>query len=226
MPRQEYQRRLAQLRTDVVGMADLVLDRYELALRAYEEDDPGLAERVITGDADVNDRYLELEGDCIELLALQQPVAGDLRFIAASFKVITDLERVADLATNFAHYSRTAEGAPHESVSLRQLADDAGEMVRDAVAAYEAEDVEACREVAFRDDELDDACEAASERILSKLVRRDDISGTDEEPIETVLEDASTALLTIRDIERVGDHAVNVAARTLYMVETDDELLY
>lgn len=224
MPRQEYQRRLAQLRTDVVGMADLVLDRYELALRAYVEDDPELAERVITGDADVNDRYLELEGDCIELLALQQPVAGDLRFIAASFKVITDLERVADLATNLADYSRTAEGALYESVSLRQLADDAGEMVRDAVAAYEAEDVAACREVASRDDELDAACEAASERVLSRLVQSEDVRGV--EGAAGTIEEVSTALLTIRDVERVGDHAVNVAARTLYMVENSDALLY
>ena len=214
---------------DVIGMADLVLDRYELALRAHERNDPELAETVIAGDDDVNELYLGLENDCIELLALQQPVAGDLRFVTASFKIITDLERVGDLATNLARYSRTAGGQLHEGVPLRQLADDAGVMVRDAVDAYETEDVEACREIARRDDELDTACEAGSERVLSRLVQchdSRDARAADGELLEETIDEVSTALLTIRDVERVGDHAVNVAARTLYMVENDDELLY
>ncbi|UWG51715.1 Phosphate uptake regulator [Halalkaliarchaeum sp. AArc-CO] len=226
MPRQEYQKQLAELRTDVIGMADLVLDRYELALQAYEKEDPVLAEAVIDGDDDVNDLYLDLERDRIELLALQQPVAGDLRFVAASFKIITDLERVADLATNLARYSCTAEGQLHQEVTLRQLADDAGEMVHDAVEAYEAEDVAACLEIARRDDSLDAACEAATERVLSRLVQSDQVRGDDDGALKTTIEGVSTALLTIRDLERVGDHAVNIAARSLYMIQNDDELLY
>ncbi|MEF8780679.1 MAG: phosphate signaling complex protein PhoU [Haloferacaceae archaeon] len=224
MPREKYQERLAQLRTDVVEMATLVLDRYELAIRAYEESDDSLAAEVVDGDDDVNELYLELEGDCIELLALQQPVAADLRFVAASFKILTDLERIADLATNLAGYARDGGGEFRQEVSLGKLADAAGEMVRDAVEAYESGDVDACREVVRRDDELDAACGAASDRVLTALIEGE--ACEDGTLPGNVLEGVSTALLTIRDVERVGDHAVNVAARTLYMVENDDELIY
>ena len=102
MSRTEYRRQLDGLRADVLEMSELVRERLRWSLDAYETKDDDLAERVITGDHEVNELYLELEGDCIELLALQQPVAGDLRFIASSFKIITDLERIGDLAVNLA----------------------------------------------------------------------------------------------------------------------------
>lgn len=224
MPRDDYQAQLDALRENVSDMADLVLERYEAALVAVETGDDELAEAVITGDHEVNQRYLDLEGDCIDLLALQQPVASDLRFIAASFKIITDLERVADLATNLARYSRTLKGELHPAVSLRTLADTAGEMVGEAIAAYETSDPDACREIAARDEELDRACEQAGERIVKELIE-DTTQATDAEA-EQILEGVSTALLTIRDLERVGDHAVNISARSLYMIENDDELIY
>ncbi|UHH14634.1 hypothetical protein LT972_06440 [Halobacterium litoreum] len=102
MPREEYQAELDDLRASVVEMGDLVCDRLDDALAAYEANDEAVARGVVDGDDAVNDRYLELEGDCVDLLALQQPVASDLRFVAASFKISTDLERVGDHAVNVA----------------------------------------------------------------------------------------------------------------------------
>lgn len=233
MPREGYQTQLDELRADVVAMGELVLDRYDTALEALETGDPDLAEQVIEGDHDVNEIYLDLESECTELLALQQPVAGDLRLVAASFKIITDLERVGDLATNLASYGRPDEGGTGGPVDLQGPAGVAGMMVSDALDAYEAGDPVACRRIAARDDDLDRTCEHAADDVVRSLLDRHDggtrwcdVDGRDDEPLGTALDDVSRALLTIRDVERVGDHAVNIAARTLYMLENDPELIY
>ena len=109
MPREGYQEKLQSLREDVLYMSELVMERLRMGLDALKQKDEDLAWEVIEGDHEINEMYLELEGDCVDLLALQQPVAGDLRFIAASFKIITDLERIGDLATNLGDYSLDAQ---------------------------------------------------------------------------------------------------------------------
>ena len=232
MPRENYQRRLDELRDELVDMGDLVLERYDAAIEAAETGDDELAREVIEGDHEVNERYLAIEDDCTELLALQQPVSGDLRLITASFKISTDLERVADLATNLAGYGGS-EGGLHPAVDFRELATIAGGMVADAVAAYEAGDPDACRAIAARDDDLDERCRRASEAVVRDLLQadraqaaRDGTAERDPDQLADALDDVSRALLAIRDLERVGDHAVNIAARALYMTENDDELIY
>jgi phosphate transport system protein len=207
-------------------MSEVVLERFRLGLDALEQKDDDLAMEVIEGDAEINQMYLDLEQDCIDLLALQQPVAGDLRFIAASFKIITDLERVADLATNLGEYSLDADRDVFPEVDIRGIADLTLEMIEDAMAGYADESADICYEIAERDDEIDRLCEKASEAVVRDLIEREVGDGFDDEDIEALMNDVSRLLLTIRDLERVGDHAVNIAARTLYMVENDDELIY
>jgi len=224
MPREGYQEQLAQVREDVLYMSEVVLERLRMGLDALEAKDEDLAWEVIEGDHEVNELYLNLERDCIDLLALQQPVAGDLRFVAASFKIITDLERIGDLATNLGDYTKDAEHDVFPDVDVQEIGDLTIEMVEDAMDAYAAEDVEACYEIADRDDEVDEMCERASEIVVRDLIEREGV-GTEEE-VQQTMQDVYRLLLTIRDLERVGDHAVNIAARTLYMVENDDDLLY
>ncbi|QPV65090.1 phosphate signaling complex protein PhoU [Halosimplex litoreum] len=223
MTREGYQAALDDLRTDVCALGDDVLAQLDDGLTALTKGDDGLAEDVIDGDAAINDRYLDLEGDCVDLLALQQPVASDLRFVAASFKILTDLERVGDLATNLGRYALAAE-RPADEVDVQAIGADARDQVSAALDAYETGDADGCRAVAARDDELDAHCQRASERVVRDLLEGE--AGEDSWAVERVLDDVSRLLLTIRDLERVGDHGVNVAARTLYMIETDPELLY
>lgn len=225
MPRDAFQDRLDELRAEVMEMADLVLERFDDALTSYETGDPELADEIIEGDHVINEWYLDLEKTCTDLLALQQPVAGDLRFIAASFKIVTDLERIADLATNIARYGRDLGDDRDLDIELRELGNQAAEMVEDAMDAYATDDSSACHVVADRDDDLDAACEAAGQEIVRSLIEREDL-GQDEDELQALIDDASVAFLTIRDLERVGDHAVNISARTLYMVENDDSLIY
>jgi phosphate transport system protein len=153
-------------------------------------------------------------------------VAGDLRFIAASFKIITDLERVGDLATNLGDYAQQAEHDRYPDVDVQAIGEDVAAMVEDAMVAYAAEDVELCQDVADRDDGIDERCEAASDAVVRDLIQREFEGMGDETDIERLLEDVQRLLLTIRDLERVGDHAVNIAARAVYMAENDDRLIY
>ena len=224
MPRNDYQTQLEELREDVLYMSEVVAERLRMGLDALETKDDRLAEQVIEGDGEINRMYLDLEQDCIDLLALQQPVASDLRFIAASFKIITDLERIADLATNLGHYTKDAEQDLFPDVDIQRLGDVTLDMLNDAMGAYAEEDVEVCYEVSSRDDALDDLCADASELVVRDLLESDQY--TADEDVEALMQDVSRMLLTIRDLERVGDHAVNIAARTLYMIENDDELIY
>lgn len=225
MPRNDYQQQLVDLRENVLYMSEVVMERLRMGLDALEQKDHDLAWEVIDGDEEVNQLYLDLEQDCIDLLALQQPVAGDLRFIAASFKIITDLERIGDLATNLGDYTLEANHDVFPEVDIQELGEVTLDMIEDAMVAYADEDAEGCYAIADRDDELDARCERASEIVVRDLIETELEENTEEE-IEQLLEDVSRLLLTVRDLERVGDHAVNIAARTLYMVENDDELIY
>lgn len=225
MPRGSYQRRPAVLRDRIVEMAALVVERLRRAPETLGSSDEQLAREVREGDAEINELYLDLESECTALFALQQPVTGDLRFVAASFKIITDLERIADLATNLAGYAIESGGGRYAAVDIHQIGELAAEMVEDAAAAFERGCADSCFEIDPRDDEVDTHCEQASEVVVRDLITQE-ASDLSEKRTGAVLDDVSVLLLTIRDLERVGVHAVNIAARTLYMVKNDDELLY
>ena len=226
MARNSYQEQLEELREDVLYMSEVVNDRLRMALNAMERKDTEQAKQVIDGDDEVNELYLDLESDCVTLLALQQPVAGDLRFIAATFKIITDLERIGDLAVNLADYTLDAERDMFPEVDVQAIGTVVLGMIEDAMIAYEEEDPDQCFELADRDDDLDEQCRVASEAVVRDLIEREIEADTTEREIERLMADVSRLLLTIRDLERVGDHAVNIAARTLYMAENDDALIY
>jgi phosphate transport system protein len=224
MARQEYQSRLRGLRDDVLYMSELVAEQLRTGFEALDSKDERLAQDVIDGDSEINELYLELEQDCIDLIALQQPVAGDLRFIASSFKIITDLERIGDLATNLGGYALQAEREAYPEVDIRQIGDETLEMLEAAMSAYADDDTDGCYAIAERDDEVDEMCKEASETVVRSLIELNSLE--EESDIDQTYQDVSRLFLTIRDLERVGDHAVNIAARTLYMVEQNDELLY
>jgi phosphate transport system protein len=222
MTRDSFQAEMDRLREAVIDLGETVTERLRTAVAALEASDRGKAREVLESDHEINERYLDLESDCIDLLTLQQPVAGDLRFVAASFKILTDLERIGDLTMNLGGYVLGTGREFLSQADLVTIGDLAADQIEAAIDAYESMDPEACHAVAERDDEIDGLCERAAEILLRDLVERAPDDGTPERLFEEVFQ----LLLTIRDLERIGDHAVNVAARTLYMVESDDALLY
>ncbi|SEH59072.1 phosphate transport system protein [Halopenitus malekzadehii] len=224
MPRERYQDALETLRSDVLEMGEQVDTQLETALEGLSNGAESPAQSVIEGDAAINERYLALETDCVDLFALQQPVAGDLRFVTASFKIITDLERIGDLAVNLARYARTRDRSLDPDVAIDTIGEEARSLLARSLTAYGDEDAAACRRIAADDDGIDALCQRASESVTRDLIER----RVEDDPwaVERLLDDVSSVLLTIRDLERAADHAVNIAARTLYMVDGDPELIY
>src|SRR6056297_3347275 len=194
MARHEYQASLEELRTDVATLGDDVLAQLDRSLHALEHGETAAANRVIEGDGAINDRYLELEAACIDLIALQQPVASDLRFVVASFKILTDIERIGDLATNLGHYALGTRGGEGTDVALFEIGAAAHELVGDALAAYETGDADACHRIAERDDEIDSRCQRASERVVRDLVEQEGKT-VDPWAVEAAIDDVSSVLL-------------------------------
>jgi phosphate transport system protein len=229
MAREHYREDLTALREGVYALGEDVLDQLRDGVEALAAGDEELARAVEAGDGEINERYLGLEADCIDLFALQQPVASDLRLVAGSYKVCTDLERVGDLAANLAGYARSGGEHRLDPVDVRAIGDETVALVEAALDAYEQGDPAACRAVADREADLDALCQRAGERVVRDLLERSARAGesdaSDAFAVEPLMEDVSRALLTVRDLERVGDHAVNVAARTLYVVENDPALI-
>jgi phosphate transport system protein len=237
MAREDYQKRLERLREAVVALGDLVREQLADGLNALFTGDRELARNGIAGDRTVNRRSREIEGDCLELLALEQPVAGDLRFVVAAFKIVTDLERVGDLATNLAEYTLESTGSAPTlpDVDFERIAALALEQLERAIEAFVTDDADGCVAVAKRDDELDARCASVAERVVRTLIDLRVEGETNEEcrvgddasgpPVADVLADVSRTFVIVRDLERVGDHAVNVAARTLYALESNEDLL-
>ena len=221
MPRDTFEARLDTLQSDVCEMGRNVTERLDRAVTAYEQRDPPAGRAVADGDDAINERYLDLEAECIDLLALYQPVASDLRLVVASFKILTDLERVGDLAGNLGSYVDAMAGDTVPSVPITDIGEMALAQLRAAIAAYETGDAEACRDVAAADTDLDERCGAATNDLVRSLVNH-----TPDDDVAATLADTRRYLLTVRDLERAGDHAVNIAARTLYMIENDAALIY
>ena len=223
--RDNYQSQLDLLQEDILEMGATVSTRLEAALEGLMHADDEAARMVANSDDEINDLYLDLESRCVDLLALQQPVACDLRFVVASFKIITDLERIGDLAVNIAEYALGNDAERDPEVSLDQISASVVELLQASLEAYETDDSARCYEIAAMDDSITDRCRRASEQTAWGLIEHE-ASEPDGFAAERLLSEVSRVLLALRDLERVSSHAVNIAARTLYSEENDPELLY
>jgi phosphate transport system protein len=208
-----FEEDLGMLKTRLLEMGGLAEERLQLSVRGLVERDLKLLEKVLTGDGDVNQLHIEIDDRCFKLLALQQPMAVDLRAIVGAVKINTDLERVGDLAVNIAEAAvRYLQHPPvKELIDIPRMALIAQEMLRDALDAYVRRDIGLAQRVLTRDDELD---------LLKSLVFR--------ELLGYMLKDQSTIkasidlILISRHLERIGDHATNLAEDVIFMVSAQD----
>jgi phosphate transport system protein len=168
---------------------------------------------------------LRIEKACVDLVSLQQPVARDVRLITASFKIITDLERIGDLAVNLGDYCCAAEAlelVPPETIeSVGRLA---LEMLAEAMRAFAEHDPERAEQVIRRDHDLD-AMTWGTIRAFVKRLYLSEQQVHDDAEAERISSQAMPILLSMRDLERVGDHAENIAGRVVYIVTGSREHL-
>ena len=201
---------LNEVKVRLLTMSGEAETALRLAVEALLERDLEKAQQVIVGDKIINDMEVEIEDACIDLLALQQPMARDLRMLVSAIKISNDLERVGDHAVNLAQSAeRLSRGRPiapePEIVEMARLARD---MLADALEAFVRGDAAAGREVCLRDDKVD-ALNRSVFRILLTHMMEDPAS------IGTGLE----LFLVSRNLERVADLATNVAEEVVFLVE-------
>ena len=225
MTRKSYTEQLEELREDVMKMGLKVHDRLGMALEAMAAVDMERADEIGSGDDQIDDTYVKIERKCSDLLALQQPVAKDLRLITASFKIITDIERIGDKVVNLTDYTKLSRDERiMDEEDILGLGKFAGTMFEDSLKYYDEQDLEGAEQLVQRDDEMDEMCEESTNKILGHLIEKESKTLSTEEATR-LGQQVSTELLTIRDLERVADHATNIAARTIYLVSSTRELI-
>ena len=204
------QRDLDHLHHEVLSLSGVVEEMLEKATRALFERNAIIADEVIQFDEIVDEREVQIEEECLKALALHQPVAVDLRRVATVMKVNNDLERMADLAVNLAERAKSVIEFPTFVIPQRlaRMVDMTKNMVTDVLDSFVNMDVEAASRVAAMDTEVDKMnCEIIEE--LQKVMR--------ERPDQVV--PALHCFSASRHIERISDHAVNIADDVIYMVE-------
>ncbi|HEX5216926.1 MAG TPA: phosphate signaling complex protein PhoU [Vicinamibacterales bacterium] len=208
-----FQDELEQLKARLLEMGGLAEDRTRSAVRALVDRDHALVEKVLVSDAAINQLHIEIDDRCFKLLALHQPMAVDLRAIVAAVKINTDLERVGDLAINIAEaVARYLQHPPvKELIDIPRMAQIAQDMLRDALDAFVRRDTALAEAVLDRDDELDTLKTLVFRELLDHMLH-------DRSTIEPSLD----LILVSRHLERIGDHATNVAEDVIFMVSARD----
>lgn len=183
------------------------------ALRAFDTRDLALAEQTIMSDLDINRTEVEIDNLCLKVLALRQPAASDLRFITIALKIDTDLERIGDIAVNIAERAQElCRIGPYTSpVDLKGLGTLAQGLLRDALDAFVAGDVVKAEQILERDRILDARYAEAIEILISSMGDRAD-----------ALPFTTRAFAVAKYLERIGDHAKNLAEMVIFMVKGQD----
>ena len=208
-----FQEELQVLKTRLLAMGGLAEERVRMAVAALVNGDPLALDDVLTGDEPLNQLHLEIDALALRLLALHQPMAVDLRAIVAALKINTDLERVGDLAVNIAQAATRYLTMPPVKplVDLPRMGEIAQGMLRDALDSFVRKDIGLAQSVLTRDDRLDD---------LKTQVFRDLLTYMLQDPAKIA---ASLDLILVsRHLERIGDHATNVAEDVIFMVSAKD----
>jgi phosphate transport system protein len=205
-----FLREIETLKERVLRQSIDVEDRLRKALLAVANRDIAMAEKVMAGDAEIDKREVAIEEECLKLLALHQPVASDLRFLIATLKVNNDLERIGDLAVNIADRARLLTTVPEPGIGLPidRMGVLAIGMLRKVFRAFMDHDARLAVEVVASDDEVDDM----NRNMIATVVGR--MRAGDPSP------EALLLLLGVsRELERVGDHASNIAEDLIYMFQ-------
>ena len=202
-----YELELEKLNQDLKEMAHMVENAIEQTFVAFEDQNHEKAEEIIKGDRTINDMERAVESRCLSLILRQQPVACDLRQVSTALKVVTDLERIGDLASDIAELILRikVEHAYHIVKHLPTMAAAAQKMVHDAIEAFIAQDLEAAMEIIKRDDEVD---------TLFNQVKTDVIDLLKTSPNQA--DQGIDLLMVAKYLERIGDHAVNVCEWTQF----------
>ena len=208
-----FQEDLDALKARLLAMGGLAEERVRESVRALKDRDSDAIESVLAGDEPINDFHMEIDDRCFKLLALHQPMAADLRVIVAAVKINTDLERVGDLAVNIAEAGRRYLRHPPVKplIDIPRMGELAQHMLRDALDAFVRRDMLLAEAVLAADDTLDALKTQIFRELLTYMLQA-------PETIEPALD----LILISRHLERIGDHATNVAEDVIFILSARD----
>ncbi|WFS62841.1 phosphate signaling complex protein PhoU [Pseudodesulfovibrio thermohalotolerans] len=208
--RAHFSKKLEDLKVMVLRMAALSESAVHKAIRAYLENDADLAESVIVGDEAINEMEDDIDNFSLELLALDQPMAVDLRTIVGAQRITVNLERLGDEAVNLAHraiFLSTRPPMPHNP-KMEDLSNTAKKMLSESLKAYVDDDVSLAGQVCRMDDKADDLTIAILRQMVADMVAE-----------SRIVERGVHAIIGARHLERIGDLATNVAETVVFIVE-------
>jgi phosphate transport system protein len=210
---------LSELRLSTVSMGGLVIDQVTTAMRALLNSDNNAVQQVLLREVQVNQLEQRIDRDAFRLIALHQLVAGDLRLVRAIARVIHELERVGDEARKIASFAqRVIEGTPQGPITtvapyLRHMAELSASMLREAVRALDESDPERAGQVTLRDAELDEEFASALRKVFTLVMEG-----------EPYLRATIDTVFALKGLERIGDHAKNIAEQVVLILRHDDTI--
>lgn len=205
-----FQKELEKLKENLLRMAALVEKVISDAVQSLMKRDSELAQKTITSDDAINDLEIAIEEMCLKLLALRQPMAIDLRFITAAMKIVTDLERLGDQAVNIAERAISLNQEPQLKpyIDLPRMAEIVQSMVKDVLDAFVRQDSKLARSVCERDDLVDGLNDQVFRELLTYMI-------SDSKTITRAVH----LMIVSRCLERIADHATNIAEDIIFMVD-------
>ena len=212
-PVRHFQEELDALLARLLEMGGVAEERVRAVVQGLVTRDAALIDRVMHGDEPINQLHIEVDNRCFTLLALYQPMATDLRAIVAVVKINTDLERVGDLAVNIAEAARRYITHPpvKKLIDIPLMSDIAQGMLRDALDAFVRRDMRLAQDVLNADDRVDGLKTQVFRDLLTYMLQD-----------QTTVEPALDLILISRHVERIADHATNIAEDVIFMVSAQD----
>ncbi|TAN62950.1 phosphate signaling complex protein PhoU [bacterium] len=209
MTRELFHKALKDLEDELLKMSGMVSEALNSAMTALEKRDMALSEKVVKNDIHINQKRFDIEERCIRLIATQQPMAVDLRILAAVINVITDLERIGDHSEGIAKISLSIGNAPlvKPLVDLPVMAGKADSMLKRCMAAFVARDIDTARRICNEDDDVDALYDAIYSELVMLMVGN-----------PKIIKDATYLIWAAHNLERTADRVTNIAERVVYMV--------
>jgi phosphate transport system protein len=205
-----FHKELEELKENLLRMAALVQEALSDAVQSLVKRDSELAQKTFVGEDRINKLEIEIDDMCLKFLALKQPMAADLRFITSAMKIITDLERMGDQAVNIAERAISLNQEPQLKpyIDIPRMADITQSMVRDVLNSFVNRDSKLARSVCERDDVVDALNDQVFRELLTYMI-------TDTKAIPRAVH----LMIVSRCLERIADHATNIAEDVIFMVD-------
>ena len=213
MERHHFEAELQSLRNQLLTMGGMVEERVHRAVHALIHRSEEDAKRIIASDKEINDLQMDVDNRCLKLLATQTPLAVDLRLITSAMKINADMERIGDQAVNIAESVLVLIPQPplKPLIDIPRMAGIAEKMIRDSLDAFVKRDAELARDVLRRDDEVDELKDQVFRELLTYMM-------ADPGTIQRAL----SLILISRNLERIADHATNIAEDVIFITEAKD----